>query len=599
MIYKLLPLHILLFFFLSTCKYAPLETNDQSVDMPQPNIDFNIIVLDTNSSNIFRGDVKIAIQTLLHGHTVIAIQGYLNDRNLTLDTTHPGYISFRSNYYTDGNYTFRLILYTTTNSGSLADRIGEEYIYAIKEYPVIVFNAPIQTPSITGFSVVDGALSINWSKYSQPGFKKYVLMKNEVIIATITTSSQTNYQDTTYIGEYATYKLITSVLSYTLTGDNNSCILPPTEFTAATQTKDGKTQLTWKPCSFIHAFGKYVLAGLADTAEFSSLSDTTCFDDLPPIGLPGGTYKMHVVAKNGTRSNNDVTIQGPQIGKHLGPDQVRFFQYVPSKNIYYGCSAGSSLSLYRYGGDSLDYLASRNLDFPNSRDDTRDIHPSGTSLYVYDESTYGTIKTINCETFITEESYNYSNLIMHSQWRPLALRVSKDNKLIVIYQDDHTNMHIYVFNINTKEVLASLALGYYRSSSLWQISSDGKYILYGAELFCYQGNIITKIGTGVYGTISRDDSTIITSTDHSIQFLRCADLQVYKEILVHKNIYPNYQIYDKCKDVLAVGSPQGYSIYDANTGAKRGMVRSVEGIWALENGVMFTPLGYYQRLKLE
>ena len=282
---------------LTSCDYSPTETNFKTVNPPEGSID--ITVLNPDAINQIRGTITFAVETELNGHTVKFVSGFLDEREVYLYMSGSSQIVFNSEYYQDGDYTFTLLLAATTNTGSLADRLGAEALIAAKQYPVTIFNGPIITPQLKEFTIENGALTLNWNKYEQPCFKLYIIKRNGTSIAAISNVNQIKYHDTTYFTGYGYYELITQVMNIYKESETKVFHSISPTFVSTTLLPEEKMLVTWNKFPFTAAFGKYKIINVEDDVEIFSPYDTTWVDESPALGRP--FYRLSAFSKNGER----------------------------------------------------------------------------------------------------------------------------------------------------------------------------------------------------------------------------------------------------------------------------------------------------------
>jgi len=585
-----LPIFLLLFF--ADCKYSPTGANFHSLSIPKNNID--ITVLNANSLNVLRGTVTLSVQTELGGHTLKGIQGYLDNNELYLNTTQPGYISFATNYYPDGNDTLKLLLYTSTNSGSMADHLGDEVFYVEKDYPVTLFNAPIVAPVMTGFSIVDGALTINWKKYTQYGFNQYTLFKNGSILTTITDINQNFYRDTTFIGDLSSYSLTTTIFNISFSCDPQWCSYSPSFVSAVTT--DGKVKLTWNQFPYYKVFGKYVITGLDTTAEIYSIGDTTVLDNFPPFGFNGAQYTLSIRNKAGIRLADSASIFGPPIHNTpftSGPQDV--FRYIPSKNIFLCVASGSNNVLSTYDGDNLSFLGYSQFSFQLSNPT---ISSDGNSIYGV-VGNNGLVNKINGTTMTVDGSATLLEIIHQPTWSVNSIKASNVGIIAVILLDSNGLMVLSLFDVINKKCLDMLPLNHWYLYMTLEISSDGKYILCEGSLYTYNGQNLVLIGATPSSTFSANDSSLVSVAENGFKIFRCSDLQLIQQISLDDSFIENAPLFIDRSTGLAGTylNNYGFGVYDLNTGKRRGYQRVCGSVQSFQHNIVFIN-GYYKKITL-
>lgn len=590
---KILCFVILLLTFYG-CDYEPTDTNIKTVTTPQNNINFT--VLDTASINQLRGDVKITIQTQLNGHAIKSVLGYLDDKKISLSMSDSNHILFQTDYYPDGNYILTIILTTSTNSGSLADRVGAEEFYVKKQYPVTIFNAPIYTPKIKSFLILDGALSINWERYNQLCFKKYVVNKDGKPIATISNIGQTSFRDTSYIGEQTSYSLTTYVLKTSLKSDNVFCDGTAPTFVSTSKLPGDKMLITWNKYPFTSAFGKYVISFLDTSITITSSNDTTLIDNSPPLGS-GTFYYLSVFSKTGVSAEKDCSIKGKPIGTPFDFGESDILKYIPDKNLivkFWYSYANNTNSISYYDGNTLNLKQTRVMDKMYTGNEGRAISENGDYIYYCSNSN---VYKINNQTLLLEGTTNLINLMPAGRYRGInpiySIKISNNNIMAAIILDDQSLMTLAVFDMNSKKLITTFPFNFYDASSNFLISDDLKYIVFLKNVFKFDGRSLIKIGSisSYKSVFTKDYSSIIVVQNDNIQIIRSSDLQLQKQISGYYHFNP------LCLDPQTGLFSVGFKIFDPSTGEERGYIKSTGINKFYLNGFYFAD-GYYEKIEL-
>ncbi len=119
--------------------------------------------------------------------------------------------------YDAGLHHLTIKVITSSNSGSIADKIqAEGYSYELK-WPVLIDFTPIRAIKILGVTQQNGGALIKWEKFPHASFKNYTLEKIPFFenistnIAVITNPNITSYFDANYLeGEKVYYRIYLS-----------------------------------------------------------------------------------------------------------------------------------------------------------------------------------------------------------------------------------------------------------------------------------------------------------------------------------------------------------------------------------------------------
>lgn len=113
--------------------------------------------------------------------------------------------------YNGGLHSFVLQAFTSTNTGSIADKVGaESYMFQV-EWPVIINRNVDRWLSIQSAEYKKGGTLVKWDKYDYADFEFYRMVKTSSTLVnqtsyTISNPLTTTFLDTTYLeGEYSDY----------------------------------------------------------------------------------------------------------------------------------------------------------------------------------------------------------------------------------------------------------------------------------------------------------------------------------------------------------------------------------------------------------
>ncbi len=577
----------------ASCEFTPTGTNVREVTLPASGI--NLIVLNENSINVLRGQVNISYREFLNNHTFRSLSLYLNDQQVSYTETpyDSGAIPLYTEYKPDGDYILRVVLVTSTNSGSLADRFGAEIFYTVKEYPVKIYNGPLHTPQITGFEIRNGALVVKWEKFAEPGFQRYVLTRiNETALMT-TNVDQTEFVDSTYFGRGMVYRLTTYAFNTMLTSELMSYQNTLPTFVSATVIPDNKIQLTWNRNMFDPGFGSYRLIrhefndAERTIAIISNINDTVFVDQ---SALFGGSiiYDLKYFSKDGSLFTLPGTIYAPPLGTEFHFPTYDHFEYIPSRNIYFQ-SANSGVSII--DASILSTIRSVDIDPPPYGVlHGRDMSNNGEYVYSMTYFSNTQIKKLNKNTLDVEETIDLASLLPSSSSKLSDITVSDSNLLAVTsYGNYPQDPVLSVIDMNTRTTRASLTVRQLGPGG-FQISESGEYILLIDSLFRFNGSVITRIGrTPFPRQFAKDNNYIVRINGNQLQKVRCSDLQVVNNIPLSLNLSVASLEVDRKTGYAAVES--GFSmmceIYNIETGIKVGSIPAISVFMPYQNGILF------------
>ncbi len=129
-------------------------------------------------------------------------------------TSEPMEIDFNPGAYNEGLHTLTISVFTSSNSGSIADKVGAEgYLYQL-QWPVIIDRTPLKALEVYSADSVAGGVRIVWEKFNHASFEYYKLVKHSYTtnqstdLAVITSPHQNYFTDDSYLeGEEAIYRV--------------------------------------------------------------------------------------------------------------------------------------------------------------------------------------------------------------------------------------------------------------------------------------------------------------------------------------------------------------------------------------------------------
>lgn len=352
---------------LFSCEYSPPEIPDSKLDKPSdiiPEININLTP-DLDTLKLYT-TVKVNYTVDVGDRKIYNIQFFMDGQQMG-----NVYSSSQNSYYTtvptyllnDGLHELKIVTYTSTNSGSIADKLqAEQYFYELK-WPVLVNKQARDQMKITSLQPVPEGIKLAWFKYDYADFQRYTLSKSSIIpnqgreLVNSSNPYLTSFVDDSYIeGDYVTYSLVTYMDGLAM--DSRSYVdeikRPKIKINS-----DRTVDVNWSPSKYPKNVESYFLKtsipqyGYPEDHEISDLSQTT-FRFKEKIGF-GGNYGMQLryIPKN-FDSYKTFDVKGGFTEFALG-DSIPAFQrgfFIHGKNsilIYkdgkfskYNCETGQS-----------------------------------------------------------------------------------------------------------------------------------------------------------------------------------------------------------------------------------------------------------------
>ena len=212
-----------------------------------------------------------------------------------------------------GNYTLKIEFITTTESGSLADKLGaERFVVWLQKTVLVDHNVPSEPGdpgaiTITSVQNIDNSIWVHWKEYSSFNFESYQLERMDFdakgnlvggkIFPTQQMATQTSQHDYTYVGGKSEYRI-------KLVADGTTYTSPPFIYEHPYQPElsyellsGGAVKIKWRGVGTLkNNFGQYTLeiretVGYANpvTFQLNNASDTSI--TFNPANFNFGTIK--------------------------------------------------------------------------------------------------------------------------------------------------------------------------------------------------------------------------------------------------------------------------------------------------------------------
>ncbi|MEZ5072988.1 MAG: hypothetical protein R2751_19095 [Bacteroidales bacterium] len=270
----------------SACEYEPEGTHFVEIPLVVPEV--HGVYLDPADSIVyvekytdFQFSFNFGVQE------VLLIEFYLDGFLVETFESNSGVVSC---IFLPGVHRVDVIVYTSTASGSVADRFNSEaYVYEWT-WKAILEETPEQDFGITSLEKVNGQLQVNWTAEPVIAFESFEVWKTtpegSALLATITDENQRTCIDETFIGGDASYSLVMKredrpgLFSDTLVAPHSSYQLQVEE------TEGDSLILHWDACDFPGNLDRYVVWVSNDGddpvlwKEISDANDTSCVVDI-------------------------------------------------------------------------------------------------------------------------------------------------------------------------------------------------------------------------------------------------------------------------------------------------------------------------------
>ena len=289
-----------------SCEYSPPEIPLTEVEKPSdqaPSISIDLtpemdtIMLSTSVNVSYKVDVGsltiYEVKFLLDGTDMGTL---FSDANGHYATT------LSSSKISDGLHELKVRTYTSTNSGSIADKVqAEGYLYEFT-WPVVVNKEAKDQMKFTNLQVIPTGIKLSWFKYDYADFQRYTVNKISIIpnqskeLVNTTNPYQNSVIDLSYVeGDYVTYSLYTYMDGFAM--DSRSYV-EEIKKPRVTINADRTIGVNWSPSKYPQNVKSYYLKtsiptfGYPEDKEISELNQTSAtFSE--KIGF-GGNYGMQL-----------------------------------------------------------------------------------------------------------------------------------------------------------------------------------------------------------------------------------------------------------------------------------------------------------------
>ena len=261
-VHLVLIITILSFF---SCQYEPTGVNHLEVDSeattPVMTIDF-----DGNNDTL-----------IIDGPTYLRFKYSTGDKNLNFAYTFIDSNEINSKLIDDdyiecylapqnigsGSYEFTVLLFSNSQTGSIADLLKLEGFLFARTWTLIVINKSDMTPEITGYEIENGLLKLNFNQSNPELISEYILNKRLWYVESRAVATETDPEkrfifDDSYVGEKATYVLISkTVFGYELESKIFSINNNLPSVTTENYSSFDEIHYQWKKCPYYNAFEAY------------------------------------------------------------------------------------------------------------------------------------------------------------------------------------------------------------------------------------------------------------------------------------------------------------------------------------------------------
>jgi hypothetical protein len=356
--------YLILLLFVVACEFQPSEIPITQGDKPADNAPILRLEVTPDMDTL-----KLAsdIWTEYKIHTAEAeirwVKIFFDDKEVYNGNYTPDYlprVPVVAGNYTEGLHHITIQTFTSSLTGSIADKSGAEGFLYEAVWPVIIAHNVSPVLNIKSLVYKNPGVEVVWDKYDYYGFQSYQFSKGTLIEGNkfekqFTNSKQTRYTDYSYIeGEYAWY-------SVSLQGrySESKEFVKPIEAPVTTQLPGQKLKVNWRKTSNPGLLGFYHIklsspeGARSEETVVNSAADTSETFNTPGFG---GAYEIQVryVPKTYTGLYINYNSAGGIITWSPGHPMPSFYRgfnlnetgevllYIPGKFLKYNIASGNA-----------------------------------------------------------------------------------------------------------------------------------------------------------------------------------------------------------------------------------------------------------------
>ncbi len=256
---------LLLFAIFVSCEFRPSEIPETFVEQPDENAPVLYIVVQPDmdtlklATDIWTEFKFFSSETEVSWVKISFDDNTIYDFEYNLQNKPRIYLSLGN--YTEGLHYITIQAFTSSNTGSIADRVGAEgYLYEV-QWPVVIHKNVDRWLQIKSVRYEKGGAFVSWQKYDYADFDSYRLVKTSSTLANqalyyIENPLQTALFDTTYLeGEYSDYQV-------SLNGEygHSYTFSKPIEAPVIALTNENRMVVTWNRTQNPSRLGYYHVA---------------------------------------------------------------------------------------------------------------------------------------------------------------------------------------------------------------------------------------------------------------------------------------------------------------------------------------------------
>ena len=293
---------LILLFFAVACEFQPSEIPLTQIEGPSDNAPILRLEVTPDMDTLkLAGDVWTEYKIHTAEAEIRWVKIFFDDTEMyngSYSTNNLPRFPVVTGNYTEGLHHISIQTFTSSLTGSIADKTGAEGFLYEAVWPVIIKHNVSPVINIRSMEFKNPGVEVVWDKYDYYGFQSYKFSKGTVIEGNkveqqFTNSKQTSYTDYSYIeGEYAWY----SVLLFGWYSDSKEFI-KPIEVPVTEQMPGQKLKVRWRKTSnpgllgFYHVKLSAPAGARSEEKVFNNSVDTSVIFNTPGFG---SAYEIQV-----------------------------------------------------------------------------------------------------------------------------------------------------------------------------------------------------------------------------------------------------------------------------------------------------------------
>jgi len=575
----LFPGFLILLLFAASCEYN-LKDEYYKVTKRVDSANIQILLDPQADVYILAGINLYNFEVLTNGLTLYQVKVYVDTAEIHVSPLEElNYFTLDCRNYTNGSHTLTVEVITNSNSGSVADLVGAEGFIHSYTWELIVDSSPPAAIQISKIYDAGGILKIEWTRYNQPNFWKYEILKSAPnSVGTITTTSlayiedpaQNFFYDSSFIGGTADYFVRVLTPMYQVSTSkvlNFNDGLPG--FTVE-WVNDNNVKISWNRCNYDAAFSSYVIkADNADQLIITNINQTSVNADFGIFGKKIN-YNLHV---NSIRSN----ITGryyPTVVNEIGIPFMKYEQFFKN-SVNDNILLANKNRLYRY--NTIDGIIEDSTTVSNN-----------SPVYIYSPAD---------DVLLLDSPRSKINPVTFAVTPLPGLNFNSNNLSLSSYglADPGTGMVLYDFkNLNS---LGNLSFpGTYKK----YITEDNTHILEhnGFSLKCYniengQNNLLWQGVADDFRLIPGSPDMMIVYFGYSILVKKISTNETTRTINVFAYGILDVDPVNKLVMAFAHDYPaENIYLFNYETGQHVKTIRGISAGLTIKNGVIYSKSGY-------